>query len=155
MYLEKWQESGDNRSAGDVSGRKGGEERNSHNVPYSGLREVLLAFFHELVNIEIHVLKDEEKLIVLTNHLFELHNVWVVQLLERLQEKCRVSVRRCSDVCVWRALGSLLGQKRRNVIRVSRNREGIDALLVRALTSRSWIHSSQVLNLRFMHLMAT
>ena len=48
------------------------------------LRELLCSIFHQLVDVLLHVLKDEIQVVIHTNHFFELDDLWMVQFSKRL-----------------------------------------------------------------------
>ena len=52
-----------------------------HDVADGGLGEVPVACAHELVEVAIHELEDEEELVVFAYDLFQLDNVRVIQFL--------------------------------------------------------------------------
>jgi len=55
-----------------------------HGISNSGFGVVPVSFLGLLVKVALHELKDEKELVILANNFFELHNIWMVQLLERL-----------------------------------------------------------------------
>ena len=47
-------------------------------------RELLCPIFHELVNILLHIFKDEIEVVIHPNNFFKFDNLWVVKLAQRL-----------------------------------------------------------------------
>ena len=55
-----------------------------HDIPDVRLREEFVSVFHQLIQILLHVFKDEVELIVFSNDFAEFDHVGVTQLLQRL-----------------------------------------------------------------------
>ena len=55
-----------------------------HKVPHLGLGQQLLPLLGHLIQVPVQKLKHKVQLVVLPDHLLQLHNVWVVQLFQRL-----------------------------------------------------------------------
>jgi hypothetical protein len=52
--------------------------QNLHHAADFGLRKICVSILHYLVHIGIQKFKDKEKFIILANHFFEFHDVWVI-----------------------------------------------------------------------------